>query len=112
LLFPVIVGAVIVSPLVRSPAQDSGGDLARRVAEIMQTYVARCTPDLTSQGLSPQKAEAVCTCVASALSAEMLAGGGAHLRERYDEMMAAQPNPNGSPNDRRLYQIVSSCFAP
>jgi hypothetical protein len=63
------------------------------------------------------KAEAVCTCIASALSAEMLAGGGmpdwlaAQLRERYNEMIAAQPNPNGSPNDRHLYQIVSNCFA-
>src|SRR5438128_2690851 len=57
----------------RSAAQQAN-DLAGIVAGITRAYIARCTPDLTSQGMPPRKAEAVCICVSSALSAEMLAG--------------------------------------
>jgi hypothetical protein len=106
-----LLAAALIIGVPVFPAAQQTNDLADIVAGITRAYVARCTPDLTSQGMPPRKAEAVCICVSSALSAEMLADGGSHLRERYDSMMAAQPDPNGSPDDRHLYQIISNCFA-
>ena len=81
-----------------------------RIAVAHQAYVARCTPSLVSQGMTLQKAEAVCACVSKGIIAEVQFGVLGD-KERYERIMSAQPNPNGSSEDRRLYKIVAPCFA-
>jgi hypothetical protein len=72
-------------------------------------YVARCAPELSSQGMTTEKAKEVCSCVFSGLAAEvrMSTPGDA---ERFQSIMAAQPNPNGSASERQLYRVMSDCF--
>jgi hypothetical protein len=81
-----------------------------RVAAAQSAYAARCTTALSSQDMSPPKAQAVCTCVASAFVSEVQFGV-AGDRERYEKIMQVQPNPNGSVDDRHLYKIMAPCFA-
>jgi hypothetical protein len=81
-----------------------------RVAAAQRAYVTRCTPDLSSQGLPALKAEAACTCAASGIMTEVNFGTPGD-QERYARIMRAQPNPNGSPDDQRLYKILAPCFS-
>lgn len=81
-----------------------------RVAVAHQAYVARCTSSLVSQGMTSQKAEAVCACVSKGIIAEVQFGVPGD-KERYERIMSAQPNPNGSSEDHQLYKIVTPCFA-
>jgi hypothetical protein len=59
--------------------------------------------------MSQQKAEAVCSCLDAGITTYVQYGT-AGDEGRYKEIMSAQPNPNGSPADQRLYKIVSPCF--
>jgi hypothetical protein len=81
-----------------------------RVAAAQRAYVTRCTPDLSSQGLPALKAEAACTCAASGILTEVNFGTPGD-QERYARIMRADPNPNGSPDDQRLYKILAPCFS-
>ena len=67
-----------------------------------KSYVDRCTQSMQSQGLPGSKARSYCTCFADGMESEF------GMRE-YDAMMQAQPNPNGTPVDRRLYEVASAC---
>src|SRR6516165_586458 len=80
-----------------------------RYAAALQAYVAGCTPDLSSQGMSPQKAEAVCACVFSGIAAEVRIGTAGDA-ERFKKIMQTQPDPKGSSDERRLYSILSDCL--
>lgn len=81
-----------------------------RIAAIQRAYVARCTPDLMSQGMSAQKAETVCTCAFSGMLAEIHFGTPGD-RDRYEKMIQAQPKSDGSADERRLFGILSGCFS-
>ena len=65
-------------------------------------YIDRCSKSMSSAGLSAQSAKAYCTCTAERMSNEF-------GMEEYSQMIAAQPNPNGSANDRRLYKVIATC---
>jgi len=65
-------------------------------------YIDRCAQSMQSQGLPSSKARPYCTCIANGMELEF------GMRE-YDAMMRAQPNPNGTSADRRLYEVVSLC---
>ena len=81
-----------------------------QVTTAHRAYVERCTPNLSTQGMPPDKATSVCECAASRIEAEVKFGT-AGDRERYDMLMQAQPDPNGSADDRQLYSILAPCFA-
>jgi hypothetical protein len=81
-----------------------------RVAAAQRAYIARCTAEMASQGMPTQKAEAVCSCVSSGFHAYVQIGV-AGDEARYRELMNAQPNPNGSPADQRLFKIMTPCFS-
>lgn len=68
-----------------------------------QQYVNRCTQSLTSQGAFPAKAESMCACVTGGMSNEF-------GMEGYERVMNAQPDPNGSADDRALAKIFTSCL--
>lgn len=93
-----IFGALI--PCARSAVLDDP-----RFPGLLRDYVAQCAPVLSSQGMQEQKAAAVCTCTFNDIAAA------ATTREIYERLMQAQPNPSGSPDDRRLYGILSACFS-
>jgi len=65
-------------------------------------YVERCAESMLSQGLPSKTAKAYCFCIADGMSKEF-------GMEEYDQMMKAQPKPNGSAYDRRLYKVFSAC---
>lgn len=67
-----------------------------------EAYIERCGRDMVSQGMATEKAPAYCRCVAGGLEREF-------TREEFAAMMKAQPNPNGSEVDRRLYRVLSAC---
>jgi len=67
-----------------------------------QAYVDRCTPEMVSQGASETSARGFCRCL---IDAEEIEFG----QSEYQQMMSAQPDPNGSSNDKRLYQVYMGC---
>jgi hypothetical protein len=65
-------------------------------------YVERCVASMVSQGLPKRYARPYCVCIADGMEKEF-------GMEEYDHMMKAQPNPEGSSYDKRLYEVFSSC---
>jgi hypothetical protein len=68
-----------------------------------QAYVDQCAPSMNSRGLSMEKAKGGCRCISDGLEAEF------GLRD-YNAMLKAQPNPEGSDADQRLYRVVDGCM--
>lgn len=66
------------------------------------SYVDRCSQSMQAQGLSVPQARPYCLCLANGMESEF-------GMSEYEAMMGAQPNPRGSPADRRLYRIMASC---
>jgi hypothetical protein len=69
---------------------------------VREAYIERCSKDVVTQGLPPDNAASFCRCFAEGLAAEFGV-------DEYLQMMQAQPNPNGTEYDRRLYKIITSC---
>lgn len=69
---------------------------------VKQSYVERCAESMLSQGLPPKTAKPYCSCIADGMSKEF-------GKEDYNQMMKAEPNPKGTPYDRRLYKLFSAC---
>jgi hypothetical protein len=69
---------------------------------IYQGYFNQCKYSLTSQKVPDLKADGICYCLSSAFSKEF-------GMEEYDYMRRAQPNPNGSSIDKRLYKVIKQC---
>ena len=67
-------------------------------------YVERCAESMASQGLPLKTAKSYCSCIADGMSNEF-------GMEEYNQMMKAEPRPNGSAYDRRLYKVFSACSA-
>jgi hypothetical protein len=67
-----------------------------------RSYMEICAQSLSSQGMSLDKANSFCGCVAEGMS-EVFG------MEKYRELMDAQPNPNGSWDDKRLFAIFRTC---
>ena len=65
-------------------------------------YIDRCSKSLSSQGLSVKNAKKFCTCTTNGMEDEF------GMKE-YNQMMKAQPNPNGSQYDRRLFKVYMAC---
>jgi hypothetical protein len=104
--FPKIAIAIFLGTSFIQPAwsQDHA-----RVAAVERAYVARCAPELSSQGMPPQRADAVCRCAVSGII-DAVKFGTPGERERYERLTQAYPNPNGSPVERQLYGLLRSCF--
>lgn len=66
------------------------------------SYVERCAGSLSSQGLPAKTASSYCSCVANGMSKEF-------GMEEYNQMMKAEPRPNVSAYDQRLYKVFSGC---
>ncbi|MCP9469500.1 MAG: hypothetical protein NNA31_05805 [Nitrospira sp.] len=60
------------------------------------SYIERCAGSMSSQGLPPKTAKSYCSCIANGMSNEF-------GMEEYNQMMKAEPKPNGTAHDRRLY---------
>jgi hypothetical protein len=67
-----------------------------------QAYVDQCVPPMVSRGISMENATSACRCLGDALEAEF------GTRD-YNVMITAQPNPNGSDADQRLYRVAAGC---
>lgn len=65
-------------------------------------YVDRCAESMASQRLPFKTAKSYCSCVADGMSNEF-------GMEEYNQMMKAEPTPDGSDYDQRLYQVFSAC---
>lgn len=70
--------------------------------EVYQSYFNNCKASLLQQGSGDRKATGMCYCLASAFSKEF-------GMEQYNHLRSAQPNPNGSVFDKKLYQIFKKC---
>jgi hypothetical protein len=57
---------------------------------------------MTSQRMPQAAATSYCSCIANGMSEEF-------GMEEYGDMMKAQPIPNGSAHDRRLYKVFAAC---
>jgi hypothetical protein len=73
------------------------------VTEVYQSYFNQCKTSMLQQGMSDQKANGVCYCMSSGFSKEF-------GMEQYNYLRAAQPNPNGTVYDRKLYKVATSCL--
>ncbi|NWO10192.1 hypothetical protein HLV40_07250 [Chromohalobacter salexigens] len=67
-----------------------------------QKYVERCIGQMEPQLKGMGDAGVFCKCAANGM--EKTFG-----TERYEEMMQATPNPNGSSADQQLYEIMARC---
>jgi hypothetical protein len=67
------------------------------------TYRVQCPTDLQTQGVPASRAQAICDCLTNGLEREF-------GLEEYGAMMNAQPRRDGSPVDRRLYDVTQSCM--
>jgi hypothetical protein len=70
--------------------------------EVYQSYFNNCKASLLQQGAGDRKANGMCYCLSSAFSKEF-------GMEQYNHLRSAQPNPNGSVFDRKLYKIFKKC---
>ena len=66
------------------------------------SYIVNCAEDLVKQGLMRQAASSYCSCAADGMETEF-------GMEEYKQMMKAEPNPQGTRDDRRLYQLLAVC---
>ena len=69
---------------------------------VKRAYVERCAESMARQGLPLKIAKSYCSCIANGMSREF-------GMEEYKEMMKAEPRPNGSVYDQRLYEVFSGC---
>jgi hypothetical protein len=65
-------------------------------------YIDRCADSMTLQGLPLTNAKSFCSCAANGMEAEF-------GTKEYNQLMKANPNPNGGKYDRRLYNVLMSC---
>jgi hypothetical protein len=72
-------------------------------SEVYQSYLNQCKVSMRQQGMSDQRANGVCFCMSSGFSKEF-------GMEQYNHLRSAQPNPNGSVYDRKLYSVATSCI--
>lgn len=94
---PLAVLLFAVSPL---PILAAEGDWP---PDIKSAYVNNsCAPALVTQGMAPEAAKEFCQCM---IDAQELEFGWAE----FDSMMAAQPNPDGTDIERRLYNTIAGC---
>ena len=70
--------------------------------ETKSSYVTRCTSSMISQGLQKDKAGLLCNCVADGMEKQF-------SKAEYNQMMNANPDPNGNKYDQRLFKIMDSC---
>lgn len=71
-------------------------------AESKTAYINNCSSQMASQGLPQNVARQFCQCAADGMEEEF-------GMSRYNEMMAAQPNPAGSNIDKALFGIFQQC---
>jgi hypothetical protein len=71
--------------------------------EVYQSYYNQCKVSMRQQGMNDQRANGVCFCMSSGFSKEF-------GMEQYNHLRSAQPNPNGSVYDRKLYNVATSCI--
>jgi hypothetical protein len=71
----------------------------------LQFIERSCIPSLEAEGYEAPAVQAFCSCFADQIEANF------SLIE-YEDILAAQPNPNGSSADQRLYAAVIACRPP
>lgn len=71
--------------------------------EVYQSYYSQCKTSMRQQGMSEQRANGYCFCITSGFSKEF-------GMEQYNYLRSAQPNPNGSIYDRKLYNVATGCL--
>jgi len=81
------------------PAFAAQGDWQQSAKD---AYVARCRKSMAKQGLAVDKAAGYCRCAVDGLEVEL-------GKKDYDAMMKAQPNPQGTNADQRLYKVLTGC---
>ena len=69
---------------------------------VYQSYFNQCKSSMLSQKVADLKADGICYCLSSGFSKEF-------GMEEYDYMRKAQPNPNGSNIDKKLYSVMKRC---
>jgi len=89
----------IITILQIHPTFAAQGDWEQGVKD---TYVARCGKSMIKQGLAADKAAGYCGCAVDGLEVEF-------GKKDYDAMMRAQPNPQGTDADKRLYKVLKGC---
>jgi len=72
-------------------------------SEVYQSYFNQCKVGMRQQGMSEQRANGYCFCISSGFSKEF-------GMEQYNHLRSAQPNPNGSIYDRKLFNVATSCL--
>jgi hypothetical protein len=70
--------------------------------EPKRAYIEICAKSFYSQSVPVDRAKSFCTCAAEGMSEEF-------GMEEYPGLMNAQPNPNGSRDDKRLFAILRTC---
>lgn len=65
-------------------------------------YIDRCSKTIAIPELEASSPLAYCTCIANGMEEEFKA-------EEDDQMMKAQPNPQGNEYDKRLYTVFKPC---
>jgi len=95
-----MIRLVAVVVVLAVPALAAEGEWPARLKD---GYVNNsCAPALVSQGVAQATAEMYCHCIIDAQEVEF---GNAE----YNAMMAAQPDPDGTDIERRLYATFASC---
>lgn len=72
-------------------------------SEIYNSYFNQCKSSMLQQKMTEQRSNGVCYCLSSAFSKEF-------GMEQYNYLRSAQPNPNGSIYDKKLYKIMTNCL--
>lgn len=93
----------VLVTLVFSALGGNGNSQTPWPTEVYQSYFNQCKVSMRQQGMSEQRANGYCFCVSSGFSKEF-------GMEQYNHLRSAQPNPNGSIYDRKLFNVATGCL--
>jgi hypothetical protein len=96
---PVRLLAVIIMTFQIHHAFAAQGDWQQNAKD---AYVDRCSKSMLKNGLAIDKAAGYCRCAVDGLEVEF-------GKKDYVSMMQAQPNPQGTYADKRLYKVLKGC---
>jgi hypothetical protein len=96
---PVRLLAAIIMIFQIHPTLAAQGDWQQGAKD---AYMDRCNKSMVKKGLAADKATGYCRCAVDGLEVEF-------GKKDYDTMMRAQPNPQGTDADQRLYKVLKGC---
>lgn len=92
--------AALASTVFCAPALAAVGEWPEFMKQ--QFIEGSCSPSLQAEGFAADAVQTFCSCFADQIEANF-------SPFEYEDILAAQPNPNGDSADQRLHAAVEAC---